>query len=553
MTFFTDDITSGRDWRGFERAVARLMLHLGWKDVTVIGGSKDQGGDILATRNEADGTKKAWVVQCKAVTGSNYVGISAINEAAHALSKYQTQVEVVATNGEFTASAKNRKDNLIANGFDTRLWNGATLQKLVERSPSDSVAKRKLREYQQTIVDKVMQKYDSGNKRAFYIVATGLGKTVIAAEIAHQLWRRGLRKILVLCHATDLSLQLEQGFWPMLPKEIPTFVFYNGLPPALGDGISFGLYQSLTGYLGGLNADQFDAIIVDEAHHAMANGFRLCLDSFYPKFLVGMTATPWRGDGKSLTDVFGEVLERVSLVDGMAMGYLAKVDYRIFCDNVDWDQVASLAKKKVSVSDLNKRLFLPQRDDAVITEIQKVARTLKKPRIAIFSPSLVHAEHFANVLSVNGIPCTSLSCNDKVERRRRLLAFSTGQYQAVTAVDVMNEGIDVPDVNVLVFLRATHSRRIFVQQLGRGLRIDESKEKVIVLDFVSDIRRMADMIELNNEGKTKGEKYEVVYLKNGFVSFSANEMERFVEEWLKDVADLGEANDDAKLTFPEGF
>ena len=285
----------------------------------------------------------------------------------------------------------------------------------------------------------------------------------------------------------------------------------------------------------------------------MANGFRSCLDKFHPRFLVGMTATPWRGDGKALTDIFGDVLERVSLVDGMAMGYLAKVDYRIFCDNVDWDQVASLAKKKVSISDLNKRLFLPQRDDAVITEILKVAKTLNRPRIAIFSPSLVHAEHFANLLSVNGIPCTSLSCNDKVERRRRLLAFSTGQYQAVTAVDVMNEGIDVPDVNILVFLRATHSRRIFVQQLGRGLRIDESKEKVIVLDFVSDIRRMADMIELNNEGKAKGEKYEVVYLKNGFVSFSANDMKHFVEEWLKDVADLGEANDDAKLTFPEGF
>ena len=106
MHFFTDDITSGRNWRGFERAVARLMLHLGWKDVTVIGGSKDQGGDILATRVDPDGTKKAWVVQCKAVTGSNYIGVSAVNEAAHAMSKYQTQIEVVATNGEFTASAK---------------------------------------------------------------------------------------------------------------------------------------------------------------------------------------------------------------------------------------------------------------------------------------------------------------------------------------------------------------------------------------------------------------------------------------------------------------
>ena len=553
MFFYTEDINSGRNWRGFERAVARLMLHIGWKDVTVIGGSNDQGGDILATRLERTGVKKSWVVQCKAVTGSNYVGVSAINEAAHAMSKYETQIEVVATNGEFTKSAKSRKEDLIANGFDTRIWNGTTLQALIERAPMESVAKRELRDYQKRIVNKVINKFDSGGKRAFYIVATGLGKTVIAASIARSLWERGLKKILVLCHATDLCLQLEQGFWPMLTKDIPTSVFYNGLPPALDEGISFGLYQSLNGYLGGFASDQFDVIIVDEAHHAMANGFRLCLNTFHPKFLVGMTATPWRGDGKALTDIFGEALDRVSLVDGMAMGYLAKVDYRIFCDNVNWEEVGNLAKKKVSISDLNKRLFLPQRDEAVISEIKKVSTQVKKPRIAVFSPSLHHAEHFANQLSVNGIPCTSLSCDDKVERRRRLLAFSRGDYAAVTAVDVMNEGIDVPDVNILVFLRATHSRRIFVQQLGRGLRIDESKDKVIVLDFVSDIRRMADLVELNNEGKIKGEKYEVVYLRDGFVSFSGKEMERFVEEWLKDVADLGDENDDARLTFPEGL
>ena len=553
MYFFTEDITSGRDWRGLERAVARLLLHLGWKNVTVIGGKGDQGGDVLGTRMERDGTVKSWVVQCKAITGSNYIGPKAIEESSNALSKYGAQVEVVATNGEFTNTAQRYRDVLKANGFDTRLWNGTTLQQLVDRSPRFPVNRRNLREYQDRIVKKVIEKYKTGGKRAFYIVATGLGKTIIAAEIARQLWDMGLRKILVLCHATDLALQLEQGFWSMLTKEIPTVVFYNGLPPALDDGISFGLYQSLSGYLGGFDSDQFDAIIVDEAHHAMASGFRLCLDTFKPKFLVGMTATPWRGDGKLLTDVFGEPLDRVSLVDGMAMGYLATVDYRIFCDNINWEEVGKLAKKKVTIGDLNKRLFLPQRDDAVVAEIKKVCSTLEKPRIAVFSPSLVHAEHFANLLTAHGIPCTSLSCKDKVERRRRLLAFSTGQYKAITAVDVMNEGIDVPDVNVLVFLRATHSRRIFVQQLGRGLRIDDSKDKVIVLDFVSDIRRMADLIDLNNEGKVKGKQHEVVYLENGFVTFTGKEMEHFVEAWLEDVADLGDANDDAQLTFPEGF
>ena len=215
--------------------------------------------------------------------------------------------------------------------------------------------------------------------------------------------------------------------------------------------------------------------------------------------------------------------------------------------------MSAVSRQNLSIKDLNKRLFLPQRDEAVIDEILKVAQSINNPRIAIFSPSIEHSNRFSDMLSVAGIPSTALSRADKAERRRRLLAFSAGTYKAVTAVDVMNEGIDIPDVNLLVFLRATHSRRIFVQQLGRGLRLAEGKEKVTVLDFVSDIRRMADMVEMNNEGKVKGTANEIVYLKEGFVSFSNARLEQFINVWLEDVADLGDSNEDTKLTFPEGL
>lgn len=336
-------------------------------------------------------------------------------------------------------------------------------------------------------------------------------------------------------------------------KRSPNICFFDGLPPRDTEGISFGLYQSLYGYLPGIEPDRFDVIIVDEAHHALAHGFRTCVEHLQPKFLIGMTATPWRGDGQSLTFLFGDPIEKVSLVDGMAMGYLSKVDYRILCDNVDWDNMESLSQRKLTVRDLNKRLFLPQRDEAVIAELHRVIKDIPNPRVAIFSPSIEHSNRFAEMLSAAGIPCAALSRVDKVERRRRLLAFASGAYQAICAVDVMNEGIDVPDVNVLVFLRATHSRKIFVQQLGRGLRLSEGKEKVIVLDFVSDIRRMAEMIEMNREGKAKGAEKEVLYLQEGFVSFSNARVERFVDAWLEDVADLSGSDDEVKLTFPEGL
>ena len=554
MSFYTEDISNGYNWKGLERAVARLMGHLGWNDTTVIGGAGDKGCDILATRS--DGTSqqvRTWAVQAKAVSGDRYIGPQAIKESIDALSFYDANIAAVATNGEFTKTARQRQEQLERNGFVLKLWNGAFIKELINQMPNDHSGFRSLRSYQDKIVKKVIAAFERGDKRAFYIVATGLGKTVIAATIARSLWEKGLRRILVLCHATDLALQLEQGFWPQITKEVPTSVFFDGLPPRDTEGIAFGLYQSLYGYLPGIEPDQFDVVIVDEAHHALAHGFRSCLDHLKPKFLIGMTATPWRGDGQSLSTVFGNPLEKVSLIDGMSMGYLAKVDYRILCDNVAWDNMGHISKKNLSIRDLNKRLFLPQRDDAVISEIKQLIKDVPDPRIAIFSPSIEHSNRFADMLSASGIPCAALSRVDKAERRRRLLAFAAGTYQAISAVDVMNEGIDIPDVNILIFLRATHSRRIFVQQLGRGLRLAEGKEKVIVLDFVSDIRRMADIVEMNREGKIKGAESEVVYLQDGFVSFSDARMESFVNVWLEDVADLGGSDDETKLKFPEGF
>ena len=552
MSFYTDDISNGYNWKGLERAIARMMEHLGWKDINVIGGAGDRGGDVLATRAEGS-LVKSWVVQSKAVTGDRYIGPQALKEAINALSFYDANIAAVATNGEFTKTARQRQEQLAANGYTLKLWNGAFLKGLVDQMPEDHAGFRELRSYQDDIVHKVVASFDEGNKRAFYIVATGLGKTVIAATIARQLWTRGCHRILVLCHATDLALQLEQGFWPQLTKGIPTSVFFDGLPPRNTEGISFGLYQSLYGYLPGIDPDQFDVVIVDEAHHALAFGFRTCLEHLKPKFLIGMTATPWRGDGQSLTTIFGNPVAKVSLVDGMAMGYLSKVDYRILCDNVDWDNMQGMSEQNLSIRDLNKRLFLPQRDEAVISELKMAIQEVGRPRIAIFSPSIEHSNRFAQMLSASGISCAALSKVDKSERRRRLLAFASGAYQAICAVDVMNEGIDIPDVNILVFLRATHSRRIFVQQLGRGLRLSEGKDKVIVLDFVSDIRRMAEMIDMNNEGKAKGAEHEIVYLQEGFVSFSDARVESFVNMWLEDVADLSGSDDEVKLKFPEGF
>lgn len=167
--------------------------------------------------------------------------------------------------------------------------------------------------------------------------------------------------MLVLCHSVDLAFQLQQSFWSQISKRIPTRLFMDGEPPVPIDGINFGLYQTLYGYLGGVDPDAFDLIIVDEAHHALANAFSSCIERLIPKLLVGMTATPWRGDSASIESVFGEPIAQISIIDGMRMGYLAKVDYRLMCDNIDWNEIPKLAHKSLSIRDLNKNYFASTR------------------------------------------------------------------------------------------------------------------------------------------------------------------------------------------------
>lgn len=553
MTFLTDQIIKGTDWRALERATARLMSHAGWKSVRVIGRSGDAGADVIGYR-DGDGLRKVFVVQAKAITGGGYIGPQAIEQVLLALSSYQGDIGVVATNGDFTRGATKRRAELISQGFDIRLWNGAFMRMLIQKCPEQHpqfLGTEELRPYQKEIADTCEGIFDEGGTRAQIVVATGLGKTVIASELVRRLQRKGLSRVLVLCHARDLALQLEESFWRQMSKEIPTRVFFEGAPPKPYDGINFGLYQTFSGYLSGTYPGDYDLVIVDEAHHAIAYGFRKCIQHLKPGFLLGMTATPWRGDGVTLDGLFGSPVARVSLVDGMKMGYLAPVDYRIYCDTIAWEKLRGVSGEDISIKDLNKRLFIPQRDEAVIDQLVSLSKTIE-PKAIIFCASIEHCNRFSNLLNANSkLRCKTLSGVDRVERNKRLMEFASGRLSAVTAVDVLNEGIDVPDVNTLVFLRSTHSRRIFVQQLGRGLRISPFKKKLVVLDFVTDIRRIAEMIEMDREARRPDLKYKTVYFQDGIVTFNNQDAVPFVDEWISDVADLGDTDESQRLKFPE--
>ncbi len=389
---------------------------------------------------------------------------------------------------------------------------------------------------------------------AYCSMATGLGKSRVAAGVIEQwLIDRPGSEVLFLVPTLQLVSQLERSLWPYLPKDVATHQLTGTEKPAFEGDVTISTEQSA------LNADhasgRFGLVIVDEAHHAPADGYRSLLARLDPFFLLGMTATPWRGDEQSLADVFGDPTFSVSIVEGMQRGYLATVDYRMLVDNIDWEFVQQHLSGVVSIRELNTRLFVPERDEAVVARIRHHMHELPNPRCIVFCRSIDHASQMAALLSAEGLPNRLIHSRlDRVETTKALREFRAGAVPLVVTVDMLNEGIDIPDVNMIVFLRVTHSRRVFVQQLGRGLRIAPGKHAVLVLDFVSDIRRIAAGLEMNREAtQFAAETQEhILYRAGDIVTFEGDEGLNFFDQYLRDVAALEDSPDEVKLKFPEG-
>ena len=226
-------------------------------------------------------------------------------------------------------------------------------------------------------------------------------------------------------------------------------------------------------------------------------------------FLLGLTATPWRPDEVDLTDYFGTAIATLDMVSALRRGFLSNVDYRMHTDNIDWKMLTRLRGKFLSPRYINRTLFISEWNDSIVLELRRTWNEVKHPRAIVFCGTIDDAITMRDRINSLGFCRASAIYSQTAgghaltgaERQRILCEFDDGEIQVLCAVDILNEGVDVPDVNIIVFQRVTHSRRIFVQQLGRGLRLAPGKDKVIVLDFVSDIRRFAAGLE--PEGRTR--------------------------------------------------
>jgi superfamily II DNA or RNA helicase len=508
-----------------------------------VDGPGDRGADLICER---DGER--WVVQTK-WKKSGVVPEHAVDEAIEGYSQFNAHKCIVATNSTFSNKALRKTSSYQQFGVEIDCWDGQAIRDFSKQAPA--IKGRTLREYQSEAAHKIISDLEI-RARALLYMATGLGKTVIAGAVLKYFMRTGkARQVLVVAHMIDLIEQLQQALWKDIPLDVPTQIVDGSNKPKSLDGVTFATNASIIDYIDA--GYRPDLVIIDECHHVgEKNIFRNIVTALEDRYIVGVTATPWRGDRFSVERIFGSPSYTCGIEDGMKKGFLAPVDYRLFCDNIDWDLVPQLSENEYTIKDLNKRLFIPTRDNKIIEDLLNAWRELKQPKAIIFCQSIKHAESLLDGMKKFDCWAGATVLHSELsahERKVALLKFRGSECDALVAVDILNEGVDVPDVNIICFARVTHSRKIFVQQLGRGLRLSPEKNKVLVLDFAADVRRLASLSVMSRNLRSEG--LEVLDNYRNTISFSDTRARSLVDEWILDAADLETESDEAKLQFPE--
>ncbi|WP_462417289.1 DUF3427 domain-containing protein [Kytococcus sp. Marseille-QA3725] len=343
--------------------------------------------------------------------------------------------------------------------------------------------------YQQEMLDALQAEREIHDRhRNLVVAATGTGKTVVAAFDYRNLAEASSTRprLLFVAHRVEILEQARRTFQEILGDGSFGEILGSHYTTHRWDHV-FATVQSLSNRLDDLPRDHFDIVIVDEFHHAAAQTYRIFLDHFQPRELLGLTATPERADDIRIQDAFfdGRTAYELRLWDALAGDLLSPFHYFGIADATD---LRSVSFTRGSY-DQDQLTTLYTGNQARARIILKAVRDKVTDPLAMralgFCVGVEHARFMARVFTEAGIPARALSGDSKTaERLDTRSALVAGDISAIFTADLFNEGVDIPEVDTVLFLRPTDSPTIFLQQLGRGLRRHASKAVLTALDFV---------------------------------------------------------------------
>ena len=349
--------------------------------------------------------------------------------------------------------------------------------------------------YQQAILDDIAAERESGKNKHLVIAATGTGKTIIAAFDYKRFCadNGGLPRLLYVAHREEILKQARGAYRQVLRDGSFGDLVVGGSQPIQTDHLFCTVQSWNSREFDKLSPSHFDYIVLDEAHHASADSYQKLISHIVPKSLLGLTATPERSDGEDIRKDFGGAFtHEIRLPEAIERALLSPFHYFGVPDLEGLD-FSTLAWKRGGYDSQELRDQLEGNLDRatwVMSQTERYVTDIKRVRGLGFCVSVRHAEFMAQFCNDHNIPAIALSGeSDKVLRSKVQRQLENREISFIFSVDLYNEGVDIPCLDTVLFLRPTESLTLFLQQLGRGLRLHNEKSHLTVLDFIAPQHR----------------------------------------------------------------
>lgn len=418
-------------------------------------------------------------------------------------------------------NSKNFED--FKDGGIAKLYQELQTQRTTKGTTIGGFTKYTILPHQKQIIDKLIAVREKGLNRNLIVAATGTGKTVISA-FDYRLFvetHPNSHKILFIAHRKEILVQAQMTYRSVLQDANFSELWVGQQRPMNGiDNLFISVQTFNTKYdeiFSTLPTDNYDYIVIDEAHHLAADSYRNIITHFTPQLLIGLTATPERMDGISLLPDFGnQISAEIRLPMALDEGLLTPFQYLCISDNTDLRAEDLMQGNKYIATKLTEKLCNQERVGLIINKLHYYLPDETKCKALGFCASKEHARYMAEQFNAAGLNADYLTSDRDSEREQLNRELAKGKINYLFVVDIFNEGVDIPEVDVVLFLRPTESLTIFLQQLGRGLRLYPGKLLLTVFDFVAQLNKNYDFTSRFRSLMVRKDKSVVDQVKDGF-------------------------------------